>query len=319
MKKEHFLSAMNDIDDSYLLDARQPAATKKTAIRPLRIAIIAACLCVALLGGAFAAEAIFGIPIFTPMDASPVTGDPFNGFTTVIELPEETQQPTGTSINPLKNPDINGVFKLPVETYSQQVLNAAADLNGTLGQMNFTSWEKAEAFLGIDLMDNPVLDRAEPGLIVYSTNPDQPNIETVCNVTFTAVDGILTSTRTEAVYFLNRVEKYDGDILLGSTPVRLGITIQSYTKHSPIAPNEMFLVLGFPEDWTFTPESYTTPSGLTASIVGVERFDNDLGYSVTTYYAQFALNGNAVTISTSFLEDSAHALSTLKEVLDAFQ
>lgn len=310
---------INGLDPALVEQASVPA--KKRTVRPVRIAVVAACLCAALVVGAFAAETIFGIPIFKPMDTSPATGEPMNGFTTVIELPEETQQPEGTNVNPLEDPDINGVFKLPVSAFSQQVQDKAASLRAnTLGEVNFSSWEKAEAFLGINLMDNPVLDRAEPGRLFYSTaNPDKPLLETVCRVTVTAMDGILTSASTEGVWYLNREEIYDGDILLSSVPVRLEVIVQSYTKHSPIAPDEMFLGLGFPEDYTFTPETYTTPSGLVVNIVGVTRLDKTLGYPVTEYYAQFALNGNAVTISSIFTEDSDHALATLKEVLDAFQ
>lgn len=315
MTNPDFVHEIMDHLDPALLQQSDTSARRPIS-RIVKAAIVAACLCAALIGGAFAAETIFGIPIFTPMDTS-ITGEPLNGFTTVIELPEKSQQP-----NSAANPGINGVFKLPVAAFSQQMREIAAGLTPqTTGQLDFASWDSAEEFLGIDLMNNPVLDRAEPGPVVYSTEPDGPANSAVCSVSFNAMDGILTAARAEAVYFLNRVDVYDesGDIRVGSTPVRLGITVQSYTEHSAVSPDGMFMSLGFPADSTFTPELYTTPDGLAANIVGVTFFNEALGHPVTMYYAQFALNGSAVTIHSSFMEDSDHALSTLKEVLDAFR
>lgn len=315
---------LNEIDPALVECAAAPA--KKHSLRPVRIAVAAACLCVALVGGAFAAEAIWGVPVFTPMDTSPMTGEEFNGFTTVIEVPEEVETPDGTKVNPLEEQEINGVFKLPVESFSQRVQDAAANLAAkTLGQMNFNSWEKAEEFLGLDLMNNAVLADAEPGLVFYGDGNSVR--EAICQVHYTAIDGILTGASANSVWFLNYVDmpvdgltdSDGGTIISSSVPVRVEVLVQSYTKHSPIAPEDMFVGLGFPKNYTFTPETYTTPSGLVVNIVGVNYFDKTSGEPITEYYAQFAFKGNAVTVSSAFLPDSDHALATLKQVLDAFE
>lgn len=331
MKKDHLLSAMNDISDSYLSDARQPVTAKRTIPRLGKAVLAAACLCALLVGGAFAAEAVFGVPIFKPLDKDVFTGEEWNGFTTIIELPEEPdielpeepEVPESTTVNPLVNPDINGVFKMPVDTYSRQARDVAAGLDGIRGgDLNFDSWNEAEEFLGIELMNNSVLEQAEPDLISYGA--ETADTETVCHVTLFSMDGILTAARTEGVYIVDRVEVnevYEGGRIRthNVVPLRVYITIQSYTKHSPIAANEMFMHLGFPKGYTFTPQTYTTPGGLAVNIVGVNRFDSTLDKICTEYVAQFALNGNAVTLRCAFPEDSDHALSTLKQVLDAFR
>ena len=315
---------LNHIDPELVEQAAAP--TKKRTTRPVRIAVIAACLCGLLVGGAFAAETVFGIPIFKPMDTSPVTGEPINGFTTIIEVPEEIETPEGTAVNPLENQSINGVFKLPVDTFGQAVQNAAANLSAnTLGQLSFNSWEKAEEFLGKDLMNNAVLAEARPGLVFYD---DENSVgEAACRVNYTAMDGILTGASANSVWYLNYVDRplpeeiedlEGGVVISNSVPVRVEVMVQSYTKHSPIAPDEMFLGLSFPEGWTFTPETYTTPSGLVVNIVGVNIPDEVYG-QITEYYAQFALNGNAVTVIAGFIPDADHALATLKQVLDAFE
>lgn len=318
---------LNHIDPELVESAAAPA--KKRAVRPVRIAVIAACLCVALVGGAFAAEAIWGVPVFTPLEENSLSGGDFHGFTTVIEVPEGTdievpeknEVPDSTTVNPLENQNINGVFKMPVDNYSQQARDVAAGLDGTRGgDLNFDSWDEAEEFLGIELMNNPVLEDAEPGSLFYGTSDaERADTETACHVTLFSMDGVLTAARTEGVYIVDRVKQYEGDILVGSVPVHVYVTVQSYTKHSPIAAHEMFLQLGFPKDYTFTPETYTTPGGLVANIVGVNCFDSTLGGVGTEYVAQFALNGNAVTLRCTFLPDSEYALSTLKQVLDSFK
>ena len=315
---------MNQSDWTHeILNHLDPALIEQTEVRAKRalpragrIALIAACLCAVLVSGAFAAQTIWGIPIFKPIDTSPVDGTPANGFTTVIELPEGTEQSEGSHVNPLLTPDVNGVYKQWEEVYSQRLRDYAATLKtGTLGKKNFSSWDNAEEFIGIDLLNNPVLERGTSGSLFYSDDPNAPKTQTPCCVTVTAMDSALTSVQAEAVYFLNYVDVAENEHYSNFVPVRMELFVQSYTKNSPIAPEDMFIAFGFPEGYTFTTETYTTPSGLTASIVGVHDTDGVL----FCYCAQFALNRNAVTLSSTFVPDPAHALSTLKEVLDAFQ
>lgn len=298
-KNEWTHEIMNHIDPTLIEQADTPVRRRLPSAG--KIALIAACLCAVLVGGAFAAEAIWGIPLFKPIDTSPVTGEPANGFTTVIELPEEATPPQGSRINPLQNPKINGVYKLWEDIYSQQLRDYAATLKtGTLGKKDFSTWDQAEEFIGIDLLNNPVLEQGAAGF--------------PCSVTVTAMDGNLTAAMAETVYCLNYMDMAENEHYSNLIPVRMELFVQSYTVNSPIAPQEMFIAFGFPDGYTFRTETYTTPSGLTASIVEVRNTSG----AVIDYYAQFALNHNAVTLISTFLPDSDHALSTLKDVLDGF-
>ncbi len=77
-----------------------------------------------------------------------------------------------------------------------------------------------------------------------------------------------------------------------------------------------------------TEETYTTPGGLTAAIVGITPPDGSREF-VTEYNAHFSINGiqYRVTASTYTVgstradvpEDPAHTLEVLKTVLDGFQ
>ena len=318
MTPEQILNGLQNVNDEYLLDAAAPVRCRKCGLRSLRIAVAAACLCAALVGGALAAEAIWGVPVFKPMDTNPLTGEAWNGFSTVIGVPETA----GT----VENSDVNGVFKQPVESFGRTVRDAAANLpDNTAGQMSFTSWEKAEEFLGVDLMNNSVLAKAQPGLVFYGDGNSVK--EAVCQVDYTAVDGILIGTRASSVWYLNYVDlplpergedTEEDTAISGSVPVRVNVVVQSYTSRSPIAPGDMFLSLGFPDDYTLASDTYTTPSGLAVNVVAVSHHNEVYGQT-TEYYAQFALNGNAVTVSANCAPDADHALATLKQVLDAFQ
>ena len=283
-------NVMNGIDPALVEEASLPAG--KRSFRPLRIAAAAACMCALLAGMALAAETIFGIPIFKSVTANPFTGEELNGFTTVIDTPEGVMS--------------KGTFKQPLDSFSSAVRELAAALEqGGTDTVTFGSWAELEEYLGADLLSNPMLERGGQDF----------------TVTVGAKDGTLTAVKTDGVYYLNYLEVKHSDETgggYGMVPVRMGLTVQSYTEHSLIAPEDMFKILGFPEDYTFTHETYTTPGGLAVSIVGAVRPDTAYG-RITTYYARFALNGNAVTLSAGCTPDSAHALSTLKEVLDAFQ
>lgn len=283
-------SILNNIDPALVEGASAPAGRRN--FHPLRIVAAAACMCALLAGMALAAETIFGIPIFKPVDTDPFTGEEFNGFTTVIDTPGGTVS--------------GGTYKQPVDSFSPAVRELAAALEqDSTDTVRFNSWAALEEYLGVKLLTNSALEQGGQDF----------------TVTVGAKDGTLTAVKADGVYYLNPLEVEPSDELGGGhgmVPVRTGLTVQSYTEHSLIAPEDMFMTLGFPEDYTFTHEAYTTPGGLAVSIVGTSYSDPVYG-RITTYYARFALNGNAVTLSAGCITDPAHALSTLKDVLDAFQ
>ena len=285
--KERYQAMMEQIslDDEAkkrILDGA--SRSRKTARRiPVRTVLVAACVCLALVGGVLAAEMIFGIPVFRTLDTSPVTGESVNGFQVGLEERE------GEAI------------KQPTTVFSDAVLAAAAE--GQNISMEFVSWDEAEEYLGVELMDNSALE----GGWYY---PDESNTRTQppAKVSLFAIDGKLTAVRTEGVYLMNEV-KVEG----GTAPVRVGVSASLYTENSPIGAEDMFTAYAFPEGYTITTEEYVAESGLAAVIVVVE---DTVG--VTSYFAQFVWNGAAFTVDTRFGPDGAQALATLKQVLDAF-
>lgn len=304
MKQQEWIHNVMDQLDPALVEEGCPA--QKRRARPLRIALVAACACLVLVGGAFAAREILGVPMFTPVESSPVDGSAINGFTTVIQPPENGGEAAGDQTV--------GPFKLPVERYSQQLRDAAAALRPhTLGYKEFTSWDEAEKFLGIELLDNAVLDAAQPAGTHRIENGAHV-MNAPFSVTYTAMEGVLTGAGVEAGYFLNWKDIYENGVLVCREPVRVRLMVQSYTKQSPIAGDEMFVTFAFPEDYVIAHEDYVTPGGLPVSIVCVSHPG---GFA--DYYAQFVLNGSAVTVNAACGSDSRHALNTLKEILNGME
>lgn len=294
---------LNEIHPELVEEAAVPF--RKRSFRPVRIAVAAACMCALLLGGAFAAEAIFGIPIFKSVGTNPLSGDPINGFQAIVEQPETTTT----------NPITTGVFKLPDTAFSEKAHTLAAEKGHGWVDLRLDSWQEAESLLGIDLISNPVLNNAVIGSVYYAESETAPPEEYVCRLTLGAINGKLASSSAESVYFLNYVDQYEGGVRVSSTPVRMALTVNTYTENSMIAPEDIFTTYGFPENYTFTSEHYTASNGVTALLVGVSCPDSD----PTSYYAFFAWKGSAVTLKADYAPDPTHALSTLKEVLDAFQ
>lgn len=247
---------------------------RKARLRPI---LAAACVCLALVGVVFAAEAVFGIPVFQSFGG--------NGFRAVLTEPE-----SGETV---------GIAKQPETIFSSEVLAAAGEQNGWV---EFKSWADAEEYLGVNMMDNAVLADAW-----YYADGEIPPAW----VRLFAIDGKITAARVGAVYLMNEKELDDGN----SVPVRVSVGAALFTENSPIGEDEMLTAYEFPEGYTFSTETYTAPSGLSALIVGV----NDPESGTTSYIAQFGWRGVAFSVDATFNPDPGHALSTLKQVLDSFE
>ena len=259
---------------------RMTAGERKRHRAPIRTALAAACVCLGLVGGALAAEAIFGVPVFRLTDTSPVTGEPLTGFANGLD------ERGGQAV------------KRPEEAFSLRVL---ADVSNGTERLEFASWEDAEEYLGVELMDNAALAQAR-----WDGEEGGGSV----TVSLSAMDGVFAAARATAVYRMNETAADEGN----TAPVRVGVTACVYTEHSPIAAEDLFVQYGFHGDYTVTAEEYIGANGLAAVIAAAENGED----GVTTYVAQFLWNGAAFTVDAVFAPDDAHTLDTLKQVLDAF-
>lgn len=117
---------LNHIDPALVESAAAPA--KKRTVRPVRIAVIAACLCAVLVGGAFAAAGMLElIPVhsFTRGDGK------------VVSYYEKERT----------------VHTIPLECFSQEALDFAAAQMSLPATRVCESWDEAEEFLGLEVAD----------------------------------------------------------------------------------------------------------------------------------------------------------------------
>jgi len=117
---------LNEIDPELVESAAAPA--KKRTVRPVRIAVIAACLCGLLVGGAFAAAEILElIPVqsYTREDGKVVSW-------------YQTEKNTHT---------------VPLDCLSEEALAFAASQMSLPATRVCESWDEAEEFLGLEVAD----------------------------------------------------------------------------------------------------------------------------------------------------------------------
>lgn len=129
MKKEQILNLMNTVPPDLIEEADIQAPAKRPIPKALRAGLIAACLCLALLGTAFAAnpEAVAAL---------------INRLTVAVT---STEGETGYTV------DGGSMTKYPLSAFSPALLAASEGRNTPVVTLNFDSWEEVQAFLGKDI------------------------------------------------------------------------------------------------------------------------------------------------------------------------
>lgn len=243
---------------------KQPVKGKH--FRPMRTALVAACVCLALLGTALAVR-YFGVTI--------VDGD--DGITYLQ----------------------GGIAYYPYDSLSDEIkaLEGFQETSNSNLIRPVSSWQAAEDFIGINLMDNPVLDGCPPTHFSHM------------------FDGVMGNYLVVAEPDLSAVRAY-GCYEMGEA----NITVEAhlFTDRKADMPedwDERFLGYDFNhiKGTQVVQESYTASSGLEAQILEITRPDKD-GVSYK-YKAAFSLNGIPTVVTVS---DSPDVREVLYQVLDGF-
>lgn len=138
------MEAVGLVDPALVEQAAGPARRHSTR-RPLRTGLIAACLCAALLGSAWAANQIGGfrslkffedllLPAELSDDGEALGEAHYDGYT--LE---------------------GGIDFLALEDLPQEALDMAAEHPASTVGLDLTSWEEAEAYFGLELPENAYL------------------------------------------------------------------------------------------------------------------------------------------------------------------
>lgn len=265
MKKEQVLELISAIPPDLIEEAGLDAPAKRRLPRIVHTGLIAACLCLALIGTAAAAVYFSGVTI--------VDGD--NGVTYLK----------------------GGIAYYPYDSLSEEIKaleGVQKTANGYLIRA-VPSWQAAEDFIGVNLMDNPLLD-ASPAT-QYSHIFDG-----IGSPFMVITDPELQSVRVYGCY-----EMGEANILVDAT-----LFTDCYASLSEDW-DERFLGYEFPEGTQVNQDSYTAPSGLIAQILEAIYPDN----RKTDYKAAVSLKGIPAVITVS-AKDSSNARAVLNQILDGF-
>ncbi len=268
MKKEQVLDLMNAIEPDLIEEADLQSPVKRRMPKAARAGLIAACLCLALLGTAMAAQ-YFGVQIVEE-----------DGGHIYLQ---------------------GGIAYYPYDSLSDELKaleGVQETASGTLIR-TVPSWQAAEDFIGVNLMDNPVLD-ASPA--------------TQCGHTFEGVDSCFMAVISRD---FSSIQVY-GCYELGEADILVETTL--FTDRRAALPedwDEQFHGYGFTEDTQVSRDAYTAPSGLTAQLLEIVYPDNGETVCDPACKAVFSLSG-IPTIVTASAEDGPTARSALIQTLDGF-
>lgn len=275
-KAEKLFNGVTGVGDDLIQEAAVVQTPKRKKTAAWRWGLAAACLCAALLGTAAAAQYL-GVRI--------------------VDGPGGDEGPNVWLAG--------GISYYPVDSLSEDVKEL--DDPFYVGK-SFNSWDEIEDFIGVDLMNNPVLD-ASPAKC-YSCHVrwrrgSQKKIVQQIQGRFLAIgSGSLTSIKAIGCYEIGKVN----------------IIVEGHLFTDRMAEgrgdwDERFMGLSFSDEDQVCWEDYTTPSGLRAHILTVEyaRFYTD------TCEAVFSLNGIPYIIKASTGQGLTAAREALLQVLDGFQ
>ena len=255
----------------------------------LKTAIIAACICLLIPISALAAENIFGISLAE------------------FVARNMTQESAGEGYNT----QYTNVYSFPLSDFSPELQSLTEDRS-----TGYDSWEALEAELGMDLITNSILSDAET--VPYeqyvpemNPNPDEPVLGSdlrPCTAHYFAKDGQLYLALVSAAY------KRDG--------VRISLSATLTAEHPAFSQEDVAklhtLEVTYPKADVeqFSQAQYTAESGLTATIMEIDRTASQS----TLYEATFAANGASykIQIDAEPGGNDANAKALLIEILEGF-
>ena len=311
MNREQIMEAMNHIDPALIEAADRNTSTAKRSRRGWsKPAIIAACLCLVLAGTALAVE-LSGVHITGFFENEPRITDP-SGTEELV---------SGYTIG-------RGIRYFSVEDFSQEII----DLNQGFAEpaaKKFSTWEKMEEFVGLKVMDNPVLAEAHKGGLVDVGLPDGEGTFVVrldpgCGHVSDGVTPMTGITNIE-MYGSYYLRYNDPDLQPWSgISVTVCAEVVLDTENNVLDEMEIYY-----DNAAVAQESYVTPNGLPVLIFKAEIPEQEGGSvpspAVDWYTAYFTLDGVFFRISTVDYKDfnggsipAGLIEQTLKEVLDGF-
>ena len=301
MKKEDVLNLMTNLPPNLIEEADFDAPAKRRLPRMARAGLIAACLCLALLGTAFAVTELSRMRVNW--------GD--SGIST-----------DGYSVEYV-------VDFYPLSRFSQEVA-AMAGLDPSQQHKYFDTWDELQAFTGVEIVRNPVLDSAQPGptgtlpweydrgsqdpdkthLRLETGATDDGELRIVQAISTNLIDGFWVRM-SEGIY----TERAEGTLYYAAEGSREKIVGDGMHARGG-------LVYG--EGYEVTQENYTTPNGLETLIILAARPAPKESTMCSAYflidgaYCQLTVGGSG-PYSDLPQPEPQQAMELLKTILDGFE
>ncbi len=313
MDKDKIMDAMEYIDPALVEEAGREAPAMKRGWRGWsRPAVIAACLCAVLAGTAVAAE-LSGVRIVDIWDNRTQTVDPDGTL----------EEVSGVTIS-------RGIRYFSIDEFSQQIIELDQGFTEPAAR-SFSSWEEMEDFVGIRVMENPVLAAARSGGTVHVGLPDGEGrfVARFAPGPGHASDGV---TPMEGIVGIKLYGSYNlrrGDPDLwpwGGLCINVSAELALDTENSFLDEIELSYSS---DEAVITRETYVTSNGLSV-LISKEEIPEREGGSVPSpavdwYTAYFTLDGVFFSVSAVDYKDfnggnipAGLVEETLKEVLDGF-
>ena len=313
MDKDKIMDAMEYIDPARVEEAGREAPALKRGRRGWsRPAVIAACLCAVLAGTAVAAE-LSGVRIVDIWDNRTQTVDPDGTL----------EEVSGVTIS-------RGIRYFSIDEFSQQIIELDQGFTEPAAR-SFSSWEEMEDFVGIRVMENPVLAAARSGGTVHVGLPDGEGrfVARFDPGPGHASDGVTPMEGIVGIKLYGSYNRRRGDPDLwpwGGLCINVSAELALDTENSFLDEIELSYSS---DEAVITRETYVTSNGLSV-LISKEEIPEREGGSVPSpavdwYTAYFTLDGVFFSVSAVDYKDfnggnipAGLVEETLKEVLDGF-
>lgn len=319
MDKEKIVEAMGCIAPDLIGSADVDVKPRRRWTRP---ALIAACLCLVLAGTALAAE-LAGVHV----------SDFFTGMT---DWEGRDHSYLGYEVQ------ADGLRCLPADSLDPGVEEYIRETRGSGGfymiSMPLYSMKRAEEFLGVDLPDNPFLERASLGVMGFDVGDlvtptgDGPLTEYSRHVGapgyillsgWEDTPGAIEIKIGYKFHYSERTEETETGWSIYPVYMPVYVSMQLFTGEEETAfSSERRMVENEYGGYTAIDKtSYTAPSGLEATIMTYQSaVDSGSGEELEPAYcyaAYFVLDGILFEVEGGF-DDGALAYATMIEILDGF-
>lgn len=341
-ENDRWLTEAMDHLDPALIEDMDSQATAKRRPAPVRVLLIAACTAALLAVGAVAAEVadVDLVEIITASVKEFFASDFLMGRELEAALPSTAAE----DLEERGSQNIGGFVVSGLEkgfswaNVSQEFYDAVQNAPDTYYYVGFETWDEAEALIGVELANNPMLESFDPLLCrYYTTDPEtgksvlaaeangmisaNHSQSGIGRLDITAQYGILGEGHEHTLYISISNEEWEA----GHRP-ETRICRYPMSVHVSGSANVDEHVFTFESALSGTKENYVTPNGLETTIYQIKTDNPYSNYSENfTYQAVFSLNNILYCVSVNSCDETTPQLepevleSTLKSILDAYE